>query len=269
MNMSGKRIQQFPGNQRLRVGVKLNLRDAPSYENGIVQVRVEPNTILEADELWRSDTEYRNNALWYKKANEDLYFWSGGVSIITPEKEHVAPKDLNVHRRNDGTIIPLSNSEIKAIFGDLHEKEIGKGRIEVSPAWESGNLEVFSHALLERVNFPRLRIHKLAKPYFKTVFDQIEADQNVRDDILSCAGTYVPRHKGWDSSRDLSSHSWGIAIDLNATWNGYGQTPAPRGQQGSLVDVARYFTQNGFAWGGHFSGKQMDGMHFELALLNP
>ena len=54
-----------------------------------------------------------------------------------------------------------------------------------------------------------------------------------------------------------SLHSWGIAIDLNAAWNGLGKEP----QLSS--GFVKCFTDNGFDWGGEW--KRKDGMHFQLS----
>jgi len=53
-----------------------------------------------------------------------------------------------------------------------------------------------------------------------------------------------------------SLHSWGLAIDVNAAWNGLGKEPQ------LSPDFVKCFTDNGFKWGGEF--KRKDGMHFEL-----
>lgn len=54
----------------------------------------------------------------------------------------------------------------------------------------------------------------------------------------------------------ISMHSWGIAIDVNAAWNGLGKKPT------MSKGFVKCFTDNGLAWGGTW--KRMDGMHFEL-----
>lgn len=56
-----------------------------------------------------------------------------------------------------------------------------------------------------------------------------------------------------------SLHSWGIAIDVNAAWNGLKKTPA------LSPAFVKCFTDNGFDWGGTF--KRLDGMHFQLSKI--
>jgi hypothetical protein len=54
----------------------------------------------------------------------------------------------------------------------------------------------------------------------------------------------------------MSLHSWGIAIDVNASWNGLHKTPQ------LSAGFVKCFTDAGFDWGGTWTRK--DGMHFQL-----
>lgn len=74
--------------------------------------------------------------------------------------------------------------------------------------------------------------------------------------------------KTWDGcfnirkKRGLSSmslHSWGVAIDVNAAWNGLGKEPV------LSSEFVKCFTDAGFEWGGTW--KRKDGMHFQLASI--
>jgi hypothetical protein len=56
----------------------------------------------------------------------------------------------------------------------------------------------------------------------------------------------------------LSAHSWGIAIDLNIVNNAQG---SPGDTDTGLIDI---FRENGFEWGGDWSGKTHDPMHFQF-----
>lgn len=79
---------------------------------------------------------------------------------------------------------------------------------------------------------------------------------------------YVNELKTWDGcfnirkKRGLSSmslHSWGLAIDVNAAWNGLGKTPQ------LSKGFVKCFTDAGFDWGGSWT--RLDGMHFQVSLI--
>lgn len=79
---------------------------------------------------------------------------------------------------------------------------------------------------------------------------------------------HVSELRTWDgcfnirNKRTLSSmslHSWGIAVDLNAAWNGLGKTPQ------LSPGFVKCFEDAGFDWGGRWS--RPDGMHFQLSKI--
>ncbi|WP_342239993.1 M15 family metallopeptidase [Inquilinus sp. OTU3971] len=206
------------------------------------------------------------NARWYAGPN-DTFFWSGACSSFQPANfapPTSAATGLNVDRRPDGTILPLSDAKLRSVFGDFPYTEGSKGRINIDPTWVQQNIIEIATPILADAGYPKITIHREAADGFKAAFDRIAA-ANLSHLILSCAGTFVPRHKGWDPNRGLSSHSWGVAIDLNVAWNGYGAEPAPFGTHGSVRELVPHFEAEGFAWGGYFSPPYQDGMHFELA----
>lgn len=61
------------------------------------------------------------------------------------------------------------------------------------------------------------------------------------------------------SATAKSLHSWGLAIDVNASTNGFNKKPT------MSAGVVKCFTDNGFDWGGTWH--KPDGMHFQLAKL--
>jgi hypothetical protein len=67
--------------------------------------------------------------------------------------------------------------------------------------------------------------------------------------------------------KQLSTHAFGCAFDINVPWNGYYKVPALVGDQGSVRELVPIANQHGFYWGGHFQyGHGLsDGMHFEWA----
>jgi hypothetical protein len=75
----------------------------------------------------------------------------------------------------------------------------------------------------------------------------------------------VKELKTWDGCFNIrfqrgalaqSLHSWGLAIDVNAAWNGLGKKPV------LSKEFVKCFTDNGFDWGGAWG--RPDGMHFQL-----
>jgi hypothetical protein len=60
--------------------------------------------------------------------------------------------------------------------------------------------------------------------------------------------------------KQMSLHSWGIAIDVNAFENGLGREPK------LSPEFVKCFTDAGFDWGGNWKSRK-DGMHFQLATI--
>ena len=79
---------------------------------------------------------------------------------------------------------------------------------------------------------------------------------------------FVDELKTWDGcfnirkkrgAKSSSLHSWAIAVDVNAAWNGFGAEPQ------LSAGFVKCFTDAGFDWGGVW--KKKDGMHFQLSKL--
>ena len=69
-------------------------------------------------------------------------------------------------------------------------------------------------------------------------------------------GCFCIRKKRGASSPSL--HSFGVAIDVNAAWNGFGAKPT------LSAGFVKCFTDAGFTWGGTWS--KPDGMLFQLSM---
>jgi hypothetical protein len=249
---------------QLLLNAKLNVRSGASRASALVR-RAEPGQTLVADQLVNG-IPFNGNPRWYREAGTGCYFWSGActpLAAATPAPAVAA--SLQVYRRPDGTIRPLDVAGIAECYGKISYTEGPGGSIVITNDWEQKFLEPLQHALLEQVGQRHLRAHRLAVPHFLAAFDAIARD-GLGGRLLSCGGTFVPRHISHKPEKPLSSHSWGIAIDLNVAWNGYGNPPQPPGMVGSVYELVPHFAAEGFAWGGHFSGDSRDGMHFELAI---
>jgi hypothetical protein len=112
--------------------------------------------------------------------------------------------------------------------------------------------------------------HRLAAAQLKALWQAWE-DANLLDLILTYDGAFEPRFKRGQSNgglEALSNHAFGSAFDINADLNSFGTTPLLVGQEGSVRKLVPIANAHGFYWGGHFSTRP-DGMHFEIALLQP
>jgi hypothetical protein len=257
--------------QLVKVQNRLNVRSAPSISAPRVD-RLEPGRSLAVDGVVQGDA-FLGKATWFRVANLDQFFWSGGAQLMDEPasaasaiNETASAAPSRVHRRSNGTILPLTNAQIGGVFGSFTTRDAKqRGAVVItSPDWESQNLVPLDHHVLGAVMRNPTPVHRIALRHFMAVFDSIE-QAGLAHLILTCDGTFVPRYKNWNPvTGELSSHSWGIAIDINARWNSVGCEPALPGETGCLRQLVPMFAANGFAWGGHFS-RGMDGMHFELA----
>lgn len=82
-------------------------------------------------------------------------------------------------------------------------------------------------------------------------------NRELADQVKTWDGCFNIRKKRGLNSWSL--HSWGIAIDINAAWNGLGKEPQ------MSPELVACFTDCGFDWGGEW--KRKDGMHFQLSYL--
>jgi hypothetical protein len=99
----------------------------------------------------------------------------------------------------------------------------------------------------------RLYCNKLMLGPLTQAFTNIK-DRNLINELKTWDGCFNVRRKR--GLKSLSLHSWGIAIDINAAWNGLGKEPT------MSTALVKCFTDAGFDWGGIWTRK--DGMHFQL-----
>jgi hypothetical protein len=153
----------------------------------------------------------------------------------------------------------LSGKERLGVFGSFAYQEMGGGRIRIDEQWVEQNIvSVTLQNANGRGKDIVTRCHKLAKSPLERAFAEI-AQHKLSKLIHTFDGLWVPRHMTWNVRRPLSSHSWGIAFDLNAATNPYGGGVSIENRALNAI-----FNEYGFAWGGDWNGAK-DGMHWELA----
>ena len=155
--------------------------------------------------------------------------------------------------------VPNGLDELKATFGNIDRYIRSDGTLD--PTWEYVSMD---HAQLpfplpldwqRSVTVEKIWCHKLMVPVFEAVFQQI-VDRGLQDRVRTYAGCFAYRTQRGSSK--LSTHAWGVAIDLNAYQNQQGTLGSMDGQ---LVEL---FEDAGFVWGGTFGGLRQDPMHYEF-----
>jgi hypothetical protein len=170
---------------------------------------------------------------------------SAAVSILGPDL------DPGSHQ----TAVLTGGSVAEAV-GTFRYTVLGGGRIAPDPAWVRENIRTEQVPILGKVT-----CHKVMLPQFRAALTEVQ-QRGLADRIHpeEYAGCYYPRYIA--NSRQLSLHSFGIALDVNVPGN-------QRGTVGEIDrDVVAIFEKWGFAWGGDWSWT--DPMHFEMnALVSP
>jgi hypothetical protein len=158
------------------------------------------------------------------------------------------------------TLAPPSGlDQIITSFGDVHDYIQTDGTLD--PLWQT---EFIDHVALP---FPLLlswdhsksvrqfACHKRLTTIFASVFANILAEE-LQPKVKSFGGCFAFRPER--TSVKLSTHSWGIAIDLNPETN-------LQGSAGDMdAQVIEVFREAGFEWGGDWSGDRRDPMHFQF-----
>lgn len=102
----------------------------------------------------------------------------------------------------------------------------------------------------------RLYCNKLMIQPLTTAFNNL-ISRNIVHELKTWDGCFNIRKKRGLVS--MSLHSWGLAIDVNAAWNGLGM------ESKLSPEFVKCFTDAGFHWGGQWSRK--DPMHFQLSKI--
>lgn len=158
-----------------------------------------------------------------------------------------------------GLTAPNGLEQIVATFGDIYEYIHTDGSLD--PRWQTNFL------IRNALPFPlslswdpatcvsQMTCHKRLAKGFEDVFQRIQA-AGLQEKVKTFGGCFSFRQQRTGSK--LSTHAWGIAIDLNPASNA-------QGTEGDMdAGVVTIFRDVGFEWGGQWEGKRRDPMHFQF-----
>lgn len=192
----------------------------------------------------------------------------------TPVNTSVAAKPAvnteTVSRGTSSNKTPAYNSNYPKLsksngyFGQFRYRDTYGGRIEIDPQWVKENIVTITLPGVNR----QVQVHKDAAPAFIKAFTYIQNGTAVINGktvpllslVKTIDGTWVPRHIGWNINRNLSNHSWGTAIDINASDHYRYVNPAKEPYDPNYILWEKAFKPAGFSWGNSYG----DAMHYEL-----
>lgn len=138
---------------------------------------------------------------------------------------------------------------LKQRFGEFAYRPAGGRAVVQDDAWVDAHVEVARVPVLGEV-----ACHRAILPALRGAMTElVDADLAWLVDPSDYAGCYAPRLIRPGAA--LSRHAWGVAVDLNATTNAYGEPPTMD------LRVVEIMARWGFTWGGGWLVP--DGMHFE------
>ncbi len=158
-----------------------------------------------------------------------------------------APGETPFLRHGDAV---LTKAQIKATFGEFaHQHTPGSQAIRQDLAWVAEHIVDADVPIIGRV-----RCHRGIVTQLTGAMTEL-ADRGLEHlvDPDQYAGCHTSRLIAPDAA--ISHHAWGIAVDINADDNPYGQ---PSAQDPRLVETMQRW---GFTWGGFWLVP--DAMHFE------
>ncbi len=154
---------------------------------------------------------------------------------------------------------PNGLPEILDTFGNVYEYLRADGTLD--PRWERDQLASARLPYPLRLSWEPSRLvtaiygHRKLAEVFPEVFQEIER-QGLKDQVRTYGGCFNYRTKR--TSGKLSTHTWGIALDLNPDTNAQGKAGD---MDPGVVEIFRSF---GFKWGGDWAGRAKDPMHFQF-----
>lgn len=102
----------------------------------------------------------------------------------------------------------------------------------------------------------KITVHKKLAEEVKMVYDEL---YQIKFPV-SDSGGY--NYRNMTKSNKLSHHSYGVAIDLNASSNPFGGTNNKNSKFYNNDEVVAIWKKHGFYWGGDWNNSRNDPMHF-------
>ena len=187
-----------------------------------------------------------------------------GQKIEVPSRRELegpppAPSSPGPEAPAAGFLAPHGLEQIITDFGNIYDYLRDDGTLD--PRWETDQLGRARIPFSLPLSWDQTKLaksiycHKKLIPVFTDVFAALK-QEGLQGRLKTYGGCY--NFRGKRTSGKLSTHSWGIALDLNPETNA-------QGSAGNMdEDIVEVFRGFGFTWGGDWSGRSKDPMHFQF-----
>lgn len=192
-------------------------------------------------------TEYRVVGSLLRGATVSVVEQVGDWAGIEEPCGWVASRFLEADAKPAPHAAPSGLDEIRERFGEPGAPAASAGRVTLPAPLRLGWVDS---------QVTRVACHAEMEQVFAAVFGELHT-KGLWPLLRTFDGIYNARRSR--SSGKWSTHAWGIAVDLNAATNRMGVTGD---MDRRIVEV---FEGAGFTWGGRWSGKSVDPMHFQYA----
>ena len=188
----------------------------------------------------------------------DPNYLAPGQRLEMPRRRELAAPTPAVPAAAGEPVPPHGLNVLLAEFGDIYAYLRDDGSLD--PRWETEQLAraplPFPIALSwdPTKHVRSIYCHRKLTAKFQEVVAEIDR-RGLSGKVRSFGGCFNFRAKR--SSSKLSTHAWGLAVDLNPETNAMGR-------EGDMAaGVVAAFRRSGFTWGGDWSGAGKDPMHFQ------
>ncbi|WP_337267079.1 M15 family metallopeptidase [Oryzifoliimicrobium ureilyticus] len=150
--------------------------------------------------------------------------------------------------------------------------KLTKGVAGSDPAWEKANLVLVTIPWRACASWDKMlaiksfRVHRLVAESLTRILAKIWSDFGQDQKAIEAANLHlIGGGYNWRQMRQvnrLSMHGYGCAIDIDPDHNAQGDTTPAMDMR-----VVAAFEAEGWVWGGRWSPKSRDAMHFQAARL--
>ena len=193
---------------------------------------------------------------------DEFVYFTGVIEALAPGGNGVPPRLPRSAEYDSEKVaaptglpkVPHGQAALEALFGKPYGDPADP---EGTGWWRKWGEKVTVPSVFSFNKSDSMWVNKYIAPVVKKTFEDIAA-AGLAAEVKTFDGCFKVRAvRGYEKANPprYSTHTFGMAIDINAAENGLGAVPK------LSKELVACFKENGWVWGGDF--KRLDGMHFQ------